>query len=275
MNRDSPVKILKEEGLQANNLFVAWNFDAGNLGSTVVNYLHDRLGATEFAEFDLLPFFQLSGVSVKGDIVQFPEARFYSCNNDSFLTFRGDGPDRDHYGFLKSILDLVEHCCGVRQIYTVGGIVSLMSHVHPRRISVVVNDAQLKDSLQGYNLETSMYYQTRPGSRPTLSSFLAWAARKRNIGTVNLWVEVPFYLSGVDDPRAGRRMLAFLNDRFGLGVDLSEVDSKVSIQSDKLQELRERQPQIGEYMTMLERGITLSNEENDKLMQEVAEWLKD
>lgn len=275
MNRESPVRIFGEKGLQVDNLVMAWNYDAGNLGPTVVNYLHDSLGATEYAEFDLLPFFQLSGVSVKGNVVQFPEAKFYRCNDDRFLTFKGDGPDRDHYEFLKSVLDLAEHYCGVKQIYTVGGIVSLMSHMHPRRISVVVNEAQLKDSLKGYNLETNMYYQTRPGGRPTLNSFLSWAARKRNISTVNFWVEVPFYLSSLDDPRAVKQVLSFLNDRFGLEVDLSEVDSKVSIQSDKLQQLRERQPDIGEYMTMLERGITLSNEENDRLMQEVAEWLKD
>jgi len=270
-----PFKIYKAPNLQSSSLLVGWEQDIGKLGVKVIGYLNRKLGAEELGEIEPLGFFSFSGVRIEDDVVQSPESKFYSCPRNDLLIFESNPPRYEQYKFLNSVLDFAQHYCQATELYTIGGIVSVMAQTAPRRRSTVVNQPELKEMLTRYGLETNMRYQTPHGERPTLSSFLLWIAKRRNIAGVHLWTEVPFYLAAVNDLRAVKHTLWFLNKRFELGMDFGQLDLEIKRQNERIKQLREQNLEVDKSIEMLERGIMLSDDENKKLTKEVTEFLED
>lgn len=271
-----PLKIFDEsaiQGLREASLVVGWTEDAGRLGARVIDYLGKKLGALEFAQIDLPEFFPLSGVVVEDDIVQFPETRFYVCPEKGLLFFKGHSPRTEWYRFLNAILDIGE-LCHIRELYTMGGMVSLSTHTASRDLLAVANSPETKAILQEYNIASDMSYETPPNQRPTLSSYLLWVAKKRNVPGISLWVPTPFYLVSVEDPQAWKKAAEFFNSRFSLGIDLADLDEAISKQNQRIGELTTRTPEIEHYIWKLERNLALTEEENQKLVREMEEHLK-
>lgn len=259
--------------LQSPSLVVSWSGEGDTLGAKVTDYLNKKLGGQSFSEIEPTEFFPLAGVTIEDDLVQFPESRFYAVPENDLVVLRSDPPSYDWYKFLTLILDIAENC-QVKEIYTIGGMVSLSAHTAPRQLLGTFNSPELKEALSSYNLDRGMNYETPPGQRPTLSSFLLWVARRRNIPGVSLWVPIPFYLLAVDDPPAEKRTLEFLNRRFDLGMDLTDLDEEIKKQNVKLAQARESSPEIDEAIGRLESNLALSPEENQKLIREIEKFLR-
>ena len=274
MSQGHPFNLNRIPELRNPSLIVGWNQDAGRLGSKVIDFLNRKLGCQEFGEIEPPDFFHLGGVSVESDVIQFPESKFYWSREKDVVIFQSDGPSREHYRFLSSLLDVAQHYCKVRELYAVGGVVSMITHTAPRRISAVVNRPQLKSMLAPQGIDTSRDYRTPVGGRPTLNSFLLWLAGGRNLPGVNLWGEVSFYLTATEDLRICKQMLVTLDRRLDLGMDLSEVDMGIRMQTEKLEELRAQDPDVDKYLEVLGRGIMLNEEESEKLIRTVTEHLE-
>lgn len=272
---EEPFKIYKTPNLQSPSLVVRWSQDVGKLGIKTIGYLHKKLGIEEVGEIKPLGFFSFGGVKIEDDVIQSPESKFYSCPRNNLLIFESNPPRYEQYKFLNAVLDFAQHYYQATELYTIGGVISLMAHTAPRRISTVVNQPELKQTLARYGLETNMNYQTPPGERPTLSSLLLWVAKRRNIAGVNLWTEVPFYLAAVDDLRAIKYTLWFLDKRFELDIDFGELDLEIKRQNERIKQLREQNLEINKFIEMLESGIMLSEDENKKLAKEVTEFLEE
>ena len=234
----------KTPDLQNPSLVVGWSQDVGKLGPKVIAYLNKKLGAEEVGEIEPEGFSSLAGVQIEDNLIQFPESKFYSCPRNDLLIFKSSLPRYEHYKFLNLVLDFAQHCGKVNELYTIGGIVSLMAHTAPRRISTVVSQPELKEMLARHGLETDMNYESPPGERPSLSSFLSWTAKRRNIAGVNLWTEVPFYLAAVEDLRAIKYTLWFLDKRFELNMDFGELNLKIRKQNGRIAELREQNLEV-------------------------------
>lgn len=274
MTETSPFKIYKTPNLQRPSLIVGWSQDAGNLGLKVIDYLNKKLETTELGEIEPVDFFSFGGVRIEDDVIQSPESKFYSCQRNDLLIFKSTPPGYEQYKFLNSVLDFAQEYRELNELYTIGGVVSSMAHTAPRRILTVVSQPELKEMLVRYELETNINYQTPPGGRPTLSSFLLWIAKRRNIAGVNLWTEVPFYLAAVEDPRAIKYTLRFLNQRFDLNLDFGELELEIDRQNEKINQLRGQNPEISKFIEMLERGIMLSGDENEKLTKQITDFLE-
>lgn len=207
-------------------------------------------------------------------MIQFSESKFYSCEGKDLLLFKSDGPAREWYRFLNTILDVAALYCKVKEVYTVGGFISSMAHTSARRTIGIASQPEIKKELLEYvpdidNLE----YQTPMGGRPTLNSYLLWVAKRRNIACINLWAEVPFYLAASEDPRACKNILAVLDRKFKLGIALDEIEDEIKTQNEKLENLKTQNLDVSRYVEMLERGIMLNQEESEKLAREVLEFL--
>jgi proteasome assembly chaperone (PAC2) family protein len=176
--------------------------------------------------------------------------------------------------FLSSVLDVADRDCAVREIYTLGAMVSPAAHTVPRLLISIVNNKEMKPSLEPYNVVSDNDYETPPGQKPTLSSYLSWLAWQRNIPAVNLWVPVPYYLVSADDPRAVKRLVYFFNSKFDLDVDFTALDSIIAVQNSKIARLFDRSPDIKNMVRKLEVGEGLDGEESEKLAREMAEALK-
>jgi proteasome assembly chaperone (PAC2) family protein len=120
-----------------------------------------------------------------------------------------------------------------------------------------------------------MDYQTSPGERPTLNSFLLWVAKGRNIPGVSLWVPIPFYLAAMEDAQAQKKILSFLDERLDLKIDFSDLDQKIREQNEQLARVRSRFPQIDDYINRLESNLMLSEEENGELIKKIEDFLRE
>lgn len=260
--------------LQSPSLVVGWSGEASTLGANVIDYLNKKLGGQSFGEIEPEEFFPLAGVTVEDDLVQFPESKFYAFPKNDLVVLRSTPPSYNWYKFLTLILDSAENF-QVKEIYAIGGMVSLSAHTTPRLLLGTFNSPELKEALSSYNLDRGMNYETPPGQRPTLNSFLLWVANRRNIPGVSLWVPIPFYLLAADDPKAEKRVLEFFNRRFDLGLDLSDVDKEIKKQNVKLAQARESSPEIDESIKRLESNLSLSPQENQRLVREIDNFLRE
>ena len=255
------------------SLVVTWRTDAGKLGPRVTDYLNKKLGGQYLGEIEPADFFPLGGVTIEDDLVQFPESKFYSCPKNDLVIFKGDPPSHEWFKYLSLILDVAGHYGQVRELYTIGGMVSLGAHTAPRELIAAFNSPELRQALSQYDLARGLDYQTPPGHRPTLNSFLSWIARQRNIPGASLWVPVPFYLVAVEDPKAQKKVLEFLDQRFGLQVDFQGIDEAIRKQNEKIAQLRTLSQEVDEYISKLESNLGLSEEENEKLVKQIEGFL--
>lgn len=240
----------------------------------VVDFLNKKLEAEDSGEIEPWPFFNLGGVLIVNDVLWFPESKFYWCQEKNLLIFKSSAPDREYYRFLSTIIDIAQNHYRVNELYTIGGIISATSHSNPGKVFATVNRPELKKALLSCGAETGLDYHTPPGGRPTLSSFLLWVAKRREVAGASLWGEVPFYLAATEDPRAGKQMLAVLNKRFDLGMDLGELDRAIEEQNEKIEELKRQNAAISRFIEMLDRGIAISETETEQLAREVTEFLE-
>ncbi|MFH1087797.1 MAG: PAC2 family protein [Chloroflexota bacterium] len=274
MSQSHPFVLKQIPEMRSPSLLVGWRQDAGRLGLKVLDYWGRKLGCQEFAEISLPDFFPLSGVSVEDDVVQFPESKFYWSQESETVLFLSDTPGQEYYRFLNAVLDVAQLHCKVKQVYVIGGMVSMLTHAAPRRVLGVVNQPQLKEALRLEGIDTSMEYRTPRGSSPTISSYLLWLAGRRSLPGANLWGEVSFYLAAGDDPWACKRMLTALGRRLDLQVDMADVDADMTAQAQKLDELKAEDQDINKCLEMLERGIMLNEEESENLVRMVTEHLQ-
>ena len=275
MSQEYPIKILKEPDLRRPSLVLGWHEDMSNLGRKTTGYLNRKLKGQEFAEIEPEDFFPLGGVAIEGNLAQFPESKFYACREHELMVFQSGSPGVEWYKFLNAVLDVAEHHCQVKELYTIGAMVSLSAHTAPRRLLAVVNSAEIKEVLSQYELTRDLDYQTPPGERPTLNSFLLWIAKGRNIPGVSLWVPIPFYLATVEDVQAQKKVLSFLNARLDLKIDFSDLDQEIREQNEQLAQARSHFPQIDDYINRLENNLMLSEEENGELIKKIEDFLRE
>jgi len=264
-----PISFCAQPRFSDASLLVAFAEDAGGVASGVAGHLIDRLEGCSFAEIQPDGFFPLGGVAVRDNVAQFPEDRFYSLSREDLALFSGSEPQIDRFGFLQRVLDVAEHYCKVVDLYTVSGIMSSVAHTAPRSILAVFNQPELQRRLRSYDLDNMTWE-----GQPALNSFLLWAARRREIPALSLWTTVPFYMASVGDPASRRKVLEFLDARFDLGLDFSEIDGETARLNERLATLRSRSSEVDNLIEKLEVGMALSQEEGTKLVGEVTEFLR-
>lgn len=251
------------------SLVVGWDKDAGALSPKVFEYLNRKMNLRSFCEVEAADFFSLGGVAIENNVAQFPEGKFYCCENSHLLIFNGSEPRFERYRFLNAISDLAEHYCKIRELYTIGGTISPIAHTGARKISTVFSQQQFQKELQAYGLENMTWE-----GPPAISSYLLWVAKRRDIAGVSLWTQVPFYLADCEDFQAIKVTLSFLDERFNLEFDLKDLDDNIKQQNAELDELRQEDSEVNRYIGALESGLSLSEEEQMELTRNVTEVLK-
>jgi proteasome assembly chaperone (PAC2) family protein len=275
LNQGYPITVHKEPDLVQSSLVLGWSEDAGDLGRRATDYLNLKLKGQEFAEIEPEAFFPMGGVAIKDNVARFPESKFYACPDRELVVFQTDSPSAEWYKFLNSVLDVAGRHCHVRELYVFGAMISFSAHTTPRQLLGIVNSVEMKETLSQYDLNSDMDYQTQPGERPTLNSFLLWLARDRNIPAASLWVPIPFYLAAMEDAQAQKKVLSFLDERLGLEIDFYDMDQEVRRQNEQLARARSRLPQIDDYISRLESNLMLSEQENGELVKKIENFLRE
>lgn len=263
------VEMHSQPELENASLIVAWQEDAGKLGPKVIAYLNEHIKGKTFCEIEPENFFPLGGVTIDNNIAQFPVSKFYAGTRKDLVIFESTQPPYERYRFLNSVLDVGEHYCKIKELYTVSGTISPIAHTSPRRLLAVFNQPEFQKRLRSYQLEDMTWE-----GPPAISSFLLWLAQKRDIPGVSLWPEVAFYLAATEDPKAVKAVLSFFNGRFDLGLDLTGLDLEIKDQNEKLARLRREEPQVDRYIRTLEIGLSLDEEEQLRLARAVTQFLE-
>ena len=252
------------------SMIVGWEQDSGRLSPRVIEYLNKKLNGKFFCEVEPSGFFPLAGVSIENDIAQFPENKFYYCRRNNLVIFKGDKPRFERYKFLNAISDLAQNDFKIKELYTVSSTICPTAHTNPRQISAVYNQREFQKGLRGFGLE-DMNWQ----GPPAISSYLLWIAKNRGIPGASLWPQVPFYLAAGEDLQAIKVTLSFLDKRFNLDLDFTELDEEINNQNTKIEMLREKDSEIDKYINMLEGELALSEDEQMELTMKVTELLEE
>jgi proteasome assembly chaperone (PAC2) family protein len=247
--------------------------DTKGVGEEVTNYLNQKLGNQSFCEIEPDEFFPLRGVSVEDDVIQFPISRFYAGTKKNIVVFQSTPPQFNWYRFLNMILDVAQDYCHVSEFYTIGSMVSLVAHTAEREILGSYTSSDIKADLTGKGISGVIDYESPPGQRPTLNSFFLWVAQSRNMRAATLWVPVPFYLASMEDPKAQLLVMEFLNRKLNLGLDVGDLNDEVRLNNEMIAQTRQALPEVDQLINRVETGITLSDEENQRLIQEIARSL--
>ncbi|MDD5289274.1 MAG: PAC2 family protein [Dehalococcoidales bacterium] len=255
-------------------MIVSWEADAAQLGEKVIEYLLKNLNLRPFGEINPVEFFPLGGVVVENDIVQFPQSTFYACPEHDLIIFHSTTPIYEWAKFINLILDVAQEYYHGKEMYTLGSMITPITHTAPRDCRAISNSNQIKNNLVPYILSQDMDFETPPGNHPTLNSYLLWIAKTRNFAAANFWVPVPFYLAAADDPKAYQNVLGFLDSKLKLNLDFQEIYNNVAQQNKKLIGLRQSSPEINSYISKLESNVTLSQEEHEKLYRVVDDFLR-
>ena len=269
-----PLQFSAQPKLRKPTLVIGWESDTAQLGARVTDYLIKKLDMQAFCNIDPVEFFPLGGVAIENDVVQFPQSTFYACHEHNLIIFRSAIPRYEWHKFLNLIIDVAQEHCHVKEMYAVGGMVTLTPHTVPRDFWATFSSPQIKKALTSYQLSRDMDFETPPGSRPTLNSYLLWIAKTRNLPAANLWVPVPFYLMSNDDPVSHKKALEFIDNRLDLHLDFREVDARIKQQNDKLARLRQSATEIDEIIGKLENEQPLSEEERENLVKAVDDCLR-
>ena len=269
------LKFSAQPKLRKPTLVIGWESDTARLGERVTDYLINNLDAQPFCEIDPVEFFPLGGVVIENDIVQFPQSTFYACREHNLVIFRSAIPRYEWHKFLNLIVDVAQEHCHVKEMYAVGGMITIATNTAPRESWATFSSAKIKKTLSPYQLSREMDFETPPGSRPTLNSYLLWIAKNRDVPAVNLWVPVPFYLMTNEDPAAHKKALEFLDKRMDLELDYSGIDAGIKQQNEKLRRLRLSSEEIDGYFRKLESSQPLSEAERESMIKAIDDCLRE
>jgi len=269
-----PLKFSAQPKLRKPTMVIGWESDTARLEERVTDYLINSLGAQPFCEIDPVEFFPLGGVTIENDIVQFPQSTFYASREHNLVIFRSAIPRYEWHEFLNLIVDVAEEYCHVKEMYAIGGMITAAAHTAPREAWATFSSPKIKKALSPFQLSREMNFETPPGSRPTLNSYLLWVAKNRDVSASNLWIPVPFYLMTSEDPAAHKKALEFLDKRMGLGLDYSAIDATIKQQNERLKRLRISSEEIDGCIRKLENNQRLSEEEREGLVKGIDEYLR-
>jgi proteasome assembly chaperone (PAC2) family protein len=269
-------KINEDYSIQHSTLIICWDQDVGYIGQGICEYIDAELETYQLGQIEPDGFYAMDGVVVNNNLAQFPDNRFTYYPQGNLVIFKGTQPDREWYDFLSTILDVAQNHCGVSQIYTTGGMISVTAHTAPRELITVANSPEMSYDLMKYDPVTRAieYYETPPGHRPTINAYLLWMAQQRNLDAGCLWIPIPFYLAPGDDPQAIRRILDFLTLKINLNIDFGRINDRITVQNEIIAQLRDKETDIDNAIGALEGNLSISGNESQKLITTIQNLFK-
>jgi len=218
------VKLSARPKLNTPNMLAAWP-GISNVSSIVANYIKKKLDFKELGEVNAAQFFDPTGVSVKGSVIeapQFPQSKFYYWKNkgggSDFILFIGDDqPAAKGYDLANCVLD-VGLRFQVKRVYTCAAAMTRIHHTEQPRVWGVATSQEVTGDLIKHDLIQSTNLQIAG-----LNGLLLGAAKERNIEGICLLGEVPAYASRLQNPMAALAVIKVLAKMLDIKVDITEL----------------------------------------------------
>lgn len=234
--------------------FEGWP-NAGEVSSSTLQYLIEKLDAKKFASIPIENFYQLSSsrpvaVIKEGRLreLKLPGNHFYYSKppfSKDFILFQGVEP-HFHWSLFVDLLFGLAEKFDVSQILTIGGTYDYIPHTYPPMVSALFNHENLKERVTRAGLGLTEY--TGPIS---IHTFILESARKRGLKALSLWGHAPQYLQ-TKNVKVAYSVLRSLIDLTEMKIDLSEMERASDYFDQQVNHLVEQDPKLLEVISKLE-----------------------
>jgi proteasome assembly chaperone (PAC2) family protein len=255
--------------------------DGGEVSTGSIEYLVQKLGAWKCAKIDAASFyiynfpgtmevatlFRPFARVADGFVREFepPENVFFADEANNLIFMLGKEPNLNWELYAECIFSFAAQA-DVGTIYFVGSVAGLVPHTRQARISCSVSDAKMKNSLRPYGVRFSNY--RGPSS---ISTYLTWLARKKNVSMASFVAEIPAYVEG-RNPRCIDSVVKLLCAILELHIDLDDLLELSDELERKLNDLVQERPDLLELIKKLEQDY--DNEIFDTDMGDLKVWLE-
>jgi len=276
-----PIRINKRPRLKNPYLIMGWA-DAGLVGIDAIDYLIDKLGADVFGEIEPQYFSFLPHSTIEGGVlkeIEYPSTSFYywknKKSNNDLIMLGSKPPAMNHYELANLILDVAESF-KVSRIYSVGGIQAHIAHTEKPRVSAVVNNPGLKNSIIRQGLKLGMNYH----GPTSMNGLILGIAKHRNLEGISIWGWVPNYIGEIPNPRVCEAVLRVLTRILDIDIDFSDIEYEAYQANKQIDEIvnyiRQQDPRLDNHIGRLEKGMSTDDsvEDRQRLVKEIEEFLK-
>lgn len=280
------IMVLRQPVLERPTMIAAFGGwpDAGEVATSAVRYLRDKLRAELFAE--LLPeefyvFTELRPETSVGDNpwerrISWPANRLYSWKGQGeapdLVLLMGVEPHLKWGTFVDAVLDLAAGL-SVARVISLGGTLDSVPHTRDPLISGASGDSGLRDTMKFLAIRPSGY------EGPTsIHSALLDACNRRGVPNASLWGHGPLYLQSTFNPRVCYVLLKMLVSMLNLPLDLEDFRQVAESFDRQVDEAVAKNPELQEYVKQLERSVEKTPETSEEEMpspQAIVEDLED
>lgn len=259
--------------------FQGWN-DAAEAASMAVDFLRRSLSATHVASIDPDEFFDFTAVrpQIKVDSVgvsklTWPTTDIYLGKGEgrgrSVLVCNGIEPQLRWRRFSEILIQVADRY-GVKEVVTLGALLSDVAHTKPVKLIGATSDPKIAEKLQ---LGPTNY------EGPTgIIGVIQAIFRRHGQNVVSIWANVPHYVAQTPSPKAALAMVNQLAKLIDTDLDTTDLEDAASDYVTQIDEIIESDSEAQAYVAHLE--IRTEEEEAldiisvDELAQEAERFLR-
>ena len=241
--------------------------NGGDVSVGGIEYLIRQFKAAKFAEMPTSRYhvYQMPGVETvrpmfkmqDGVIVEtrFPKNEFYYVKNagsdHDMILFSGTEPSLNWEEYADTVVDLAKEFKAYR-LCTFGGILDRSPYTREPRVSCTCTSAKVKDEMEKFNVT----FSSREGPA-SFNLMLLHTCQKKGLDGLNLTVRAPYYPEfniAIDySPKSIKAVLVRLTALMNLQTNFEEMDKTITELENKLDTIRQQNPQFNTYIEELEK----------------------
>ncbi len=241
--------------------------NSGDVAVGGINYFIKQYKAVKFAELPTSRYhiYQIPGIQSispvfkmqEGLIVEsnLPKNEFYYAINPlsdhDLILFLGTEPNLNWEEFADAVVGLAGEF-GASRLFAFGGLLDTIPYTREPVMTCTCTSARVKDEMDQYN----MLYSNRVGPA-TFNQMLLFACKKKNMDGAGFTVRVPYYpeynIALGYSPGSLKAVLVRLNHILHLDMNFEELDNAIKELKNKLDSVRQQNPQFNTYIEELEK----------------------
>jgi proteasome assembly chaperone (PAC2) family protein len=265
--------------------FLGWP-DAAQVATGAASYLVNQLQARKFAEMKSDDYYDFSTVRPTVTIengyiqpVRLPENGFYYWLNKTgvrdIIIVTGIEPQLKWHSYVDVIVDVAIQY-NVNRVYAIGGLFDRIPHTRETRMSGLVSDPTLINTLVEACLDPISY--SGPSS---IHGLLLNECTVRNVPAISVWGHVPFYIRADSNPIVCLQMVKKIAELCEFQIDTDELSNASIYLRDVLSKLIAESEQMRNFLTTLEEQYDLEGSSPNtevagagQIIQDIENFLK-
>ncbi|HLB27838.1 MAG TPA: PAC2 family protein, partial [Dehalococcoidales bacterium] len=172
-------------------------------------------------------------------------------SDHDMILFSGTEPSLNWEEYADTVVDLAKEFKAYR-LCTFGGILDRSPYTREPRVSCTCTSAKVKDEMEKFNVT----FSSREGPA-SFNLMLLHTCQKKGLDGLNLTVRAPYYPEfniAIDySPKSIKAVLVRLTALMNLQTNFEEMDKTITELENKLDTIRQQNPQFNTYIEELEK----------------------